>query len=84
MSTSDPYRQLAEQLRGKAPEDIIALYESYLNEVEEKLALEELFDALEAQDVKIPAEVAQHLWTLARSWNITRFTEADVAALTAR
>lgn len=83
MSTKDPYRQLAEQLRDRVPDDIVALYESYLNEVEQKLALEELFDALEAQDVKIPADAAQRLWTLAQSWSITRFTEAEVAALVA-
>lgn len=84
MPTEDAYRQLAEMLRGHVPDDIVALYESYLNEVEEKLALEELFDALEAQDIRIPVEAAQRLWSLARSWSIDRFTEADVVSLIAK
>jgi len=79
--SENEYRQLAELLRGHAPDDVVDLYESYLNEVEERLALEELFDALEAQEAKIPADAARLLWKLAYSWGITRFTEAEVAAL---
>jgi hypothetical protein len=75
------YRQLAELLRGHVPDDIVVLYESYLNEVEEKLGLEELFDSIEAADAKIPAEAATLMWKLAYSWGITRFTEAEVNAL---
>jgi hypothetical protein len=81
MSSEDECRKLAAELRGHVPDDIVDLYESYLNEVEEQLALEELFDALQERDVKISAEAATQLWRLARSWGITRFTESEVAAL---
>lgn len=84
MSTEDHFRRLAERLRAEVPGEIVDVYASYLNEVEEQLALEELFDGLEAAGARISVESAQQLWQLARSWGITRFTEAEVNALAGR
>jgi hypothetical protein len=81
MTADDSYRRLAGRLREEVPGEIVDLYESYLNEVEERLALEELFDALEAAGATISAQSAELLWDLAKSWGITRFTQDEVAAL---
>jgi dTDP-4-dehydrorhamnose 3,5-epimerase-like enzyme len=77
----DQLTSLAQQLRGQVPDRIVDLYEGDVNAGELQLAIEELFDALMEDDIRIPSDLAHEIQALADELHVTRFSPEELAAL---
>lgn len=72
---------LGRALQGPVSESIRLMYDHYVRHGEPVLAVEQLVDDLEEEDIRIPRALADLIVAAARDRGITRFTEDDVYAL---
>lgn len=79
--SSDPVVALMNGLPGCVPDRISARFEYFVDHGEPVFALEQLFDDLDEDDVRIPRVLADLLVAAARARGITRFTSDEVFAL---
>lgn len=79
--SADPVVALMIGLRGSVPDRLAARLEHFVDHGEPVFAVEQLFDDLDEDDVRIPRALADLLVAAARARGITRFTSDEVFAL---
>jgi len=77
----DPLEDLGRSLHGTVPAPVAELFDDFVGHGEGTLALEQLFDDLDDQAVRIPEWLATKIVAAAQEYGVTRFSPEQVYAL---